>query len=728
MRCSRAFAPSSSLALSTILRGALQVAVSCILNVIFEPRSCRCRLQVLLADAEFRAAAGSDQIAAARVLADSNGGLAGLVTLLAAPSPNTVMQAAWALARLGEESNAATHEIVSAGALLPLAAAVERAAQQDEPGMHRCATYALVTVAEAGAMDAPQQASAPAVLRALLAALRHDTPDCVVRAMEALRTLASRYIAKPAVGQYQYAPPTMPPDAALPGLLDRLLAAGAPAALAATLSHPAPPAIAYAADVLGVLAGANEAAAMAVAAPAGALAALVRLASAPARADSPMPGAAIARSALFAIRLLSLWPALVPRLANAGAIPALAAHLQPGGGVAMSCAADSLSKLVFLSSARYRQATAAGCMQKLTTVLQHGATEEAVSSANAFCALAGAPAAVRDELVAVALPALVSCMAASSPAQLAVRAAAVMLHLVTSTAEHRGCGVADASVYIEAVVRAGALPLLASLPARGDVVDAATRCYAQSEDPATLALRMIAGLFGRGRDASTGPGHVVSWQRGPRHVCALLARLFINLKQKAWLLLAETIDAVLEALQDSGLQSMASLVVDAGALPTLVSFLDSGKGGEAAAAPVAVAESAARALAHLAAAEDGVYAALVEAAGIGAHAAGLRRLSATAGPAVQAAELLLSMLTGSSSSGGGVSGAAAPEAGRGHCCAACATPSSQPGVTLKLCTGCRGVRYCGAECQKAHWRAHKAACRAARAALAALQGSQQVQA
>ena len=29
----------------------------------------------------------------------------------------------------------------------------------------------------------------------------------------------------------------------------------------------------------------------------------------------------------------------------------------------------------------------------------------------------------------------------------------------------------------------------------------------------------------------------------------------------------------------------------------------------------------------------------------------------------------------------------------------------------KLCSGCRGVRYCGPACQKADWPAHKAACR-----------------
>ena len=42
-------------------------------------------------------------------------------------------------------------------------------------------------------------------------------------------------------------------------------------------------------------------------------------------------------------------------------------------------------------------------------------------------------------------------------------------------------------------------------------------------------------------------------------------------------------------------------------------------------------------------------------------------------------------------------------------CAACGAA----GAAL-VCSGCRGVRYCGAECQKRDWGAHKAACRARR--------------
>ena len=35
---------------------------------------------------------------------------------------------------------------------------------------------------------------------------------------------------------------------------------------------------------------------------------------------------------------------------------------------------------------------------------------------------------------------------------------------------------------------------------------------------------------------------------------------------------------------------------------------------------------------------------------------------------------------------------------------------TKPGI-LKKCTGCFSVSYCGADCQKSHWKDHKASCR-----------------
>jgi hypothetical protein len=47
---------------------------------------------------------------------------------------------------------------------------------------------------------------------------------------------------------------------------------------------------------------------------------------------------------------------------------------------------------------------------------------------------------------------------------------------------------------------------------------------------------------------------------------------------------------------------------------------------------------------------------------------------------------------------------------------ACCGAASGPGVTLRLCSGCRLVRFCGAACQRQMWPEHKAACKAAAAA------------
>jgi hypothetical protein len=50
--------------------------------------------------------------------------------------------------------------------------------------------------------------------------------------------------------------------------------------------------------------------------------------------------------------------------------------------------------------------------------------------------------------------------------------------------------------------------------------------------------------------------------------------------------------------------------------------------------------------------------------------------------------------------------------GSGRACAAGCGATTR----LKLCSSCESASYCGAACQRTHWREHKAACRAAAAA------------
>jgi hypothetical protein len=45
----------------------------------------------------------------------------------------------------------------------------------------------------------------------------------------------------------------------------------------------------------------------------------------------------------------------------------------------------------------------------------------------------------------------------------------------------------------------------------------------------------------------------------------------------------------------------------------------------------------------------------------------------------------------------------------------CSNPDCS-GAGLKKCTGCKQVRYCGQTCQLAHWKAHKAVCKASQEA------------
>jgi hypothetical protein len=62
---------------------------------------------------------------------------------------------------------------------------------------------------------------------------------------------------------------------------------------------------------------------------------------------------------------------------------------------------------------------------------------------------------------------------------------------------------------------------------------------------------------------------------------------------------------------------------------------------------------------------------------------------------------------------------AAPPAAKMVCAAGCGAAQQRGAPAFKLCAACRSARYCSVACQHAHWRVHKAECRATAGAAAA---------
>jgi hypothetical protein len=91
---------------------------------------------------------------------------------------------------------------------------------------------------------------------------------------------------------------------------------------------------------------------------------------------------------------------------------------------------------------------------------------------------------------------------------------------------------------------------------------------------------------------------------------------------------------------------------------------------------------------------------------------GLRARAAGAGPARPGAA------AGGSAPGMESAAAAAGGAASSSVCAGCGMEASggSGGAKLRRCGGCRAVHYCSPACQKAHWQAHRAACKAAQGA------------
>jgi hypothetical protein len=55
-------------------------------------------------------------------------------------------------------------------------------------------------------------------------------------------------------------------------------------------------------------------------------------------------------------------------------------------------------------------------------------------------------------------------------------------------------------------------------------------------------------------------------------------------------------------------------------------------------------------------------------------------------------------------------------------CAQCG-PITDKDLVMKVCTICWAARYCGAACQRLHWKAHKPECKRIKAESDAVKGS-----
>jgi hypothetical protein len=65
----------------------------------------------------------------------------------------------------------------------------------------------------------------------------------------------------------------------------------------------------------------------------------------------------------------------------------------------------------------------------------------------------------------------------------------------------------------------------------------------------------------------------------------------------------------------------------------------------------------------------------------------------------------------SSSVASGQTNGSGGAAAAGKSCAKCGAERRPDGGKLRVCTGCLRAHYCSSECQKGHWREHKAVCK-----------------
>ena len=397
--------------------------------------------------------------------------------------------------------------------------------------------------------------------------------------------------------------------------------------------------------------------------------------------------------------------ALKAQIASAGAIIPLVQLLTAGSSTAAVKAAAGRTLGIYMAAVTgvLNQAVGAGVIPPLVEGLKSGSTDEPEAAAMALYTASGAAHHKAKVITAGAVPPLVRLLPSASQA-VQMLAAQNLAALATLESDGICTGIAEA----------GAIP------------------------------HLITMLHSRRPDSST------PYERFVLEAAAMaLGRLAVNERARMQIAAAGGIGALVTAMQSgsAATQEHAAMALDrlssdagnrAGiaeaAIPALIHLLQSGS---------AEAQGhAARSLVQLSASPD--IGLKISAAG--ATAPLTRMLHSSSAPLREVAALVLGKLPHAGSDAASAPPSAAPPP------SAIATPGitlaapsnrqqqqpsekkkkgvvrNQPcwtcgatGVPLKKCSGCAVASYCGADCQKVDWRAHKGKCAGLKAAAAAQQ-------